>query len=91
MAKRIQCSVTGRVQMVMFRDFTQRSAKALGLVGSVKNNHDKSVTVIAEGPEDKLQRLISRLKEGSLLSRVDNVEVEWKDSTGEFTEFSISY
>lgn len=83
--------VSGRVQLVMFRDFVQRKASALGLTGTVKNLPDNTVAVIAEGDESKLQELLTHLKRGPLLARVDEVTVEWKQPTGNFRGFSIQY
>src|ERR1051325_6018519 len=91
MNKRIECSITGRVQMVMYRDFTTRSARPLGITGKVRNMDDGSVLVVAEGEEEKLNILIAKLKEGSLFSRVLHVEVKWKNATGEFASFDIEY
>lgn len=87
----IECRVTGRVQMVMYRDFTQRKARLLELFGFVRNNPDGSVTVVAEGEKEGLTRFIEKLHKGSLLARVDDVEVEWKAATGEFKDFLITY
>ncbi|HET8574907.1 MAG TPA: acylphosphatase [Candidatus Paceibacterota bacterium] len=89
--KRIQCRITGRVQMVMFRDFTCRKARKLRLTGTVQNERDGSVRVVAEGEEDQLQKLIGLLHRGSVLSRVDDVEVEWLPATGEFLHFRIVF
>lgn len=75
--------------MVMYRDFSQRKARKLGLVGFVKNETDGSVTVVAEGPRELLEKYIAYLHKGSILSRVENVRVEWKESTNEFTDFKI--
>jgi len=75
----------------MFRDFTQRKAKSLGLVGTVKNLPDGSVFVVAEGEEEKLARLLEKLKKGSLLSRVDKLEEKWLPATGEFINFKIVF
>lgn len=91
MQKRVECRVTGRVQMVLYRDFTRRQARSLGLVGFVKNNPDGSVTVIAEGEEEKLRTFIEYLKKGPLFARVNNVRVERKEATGEFSQFEIVY
>ena len=77
--------------MVMYRDFTQRKASGLGLAGFVRNNADGSVTVVAEGPREKLEQLIAKLHKGSILARVDNVEAEWKQATGEYKKFVIDY
>ena len=49
MNERLEAIVSGRVQMVMYRDFTARFARRLGLVGEVKNLSDGTVRVIAEG------------------------------------------
>lgn len=88
---RIECCITGRVQMVMFRDFAQRKAHKLGLCGFARNNEDGSVAVVAEGTREKLEAYIAYLHKGSILSRVDNVEVVWKEATGEFKTFKIAY
>jgi len=91
MNKRLECMATGRVQMVMFRDFTCRNARKLGLVGTVKNNTDGTVSVVAEGEEERLKELLGRLQKGPTFSRVDNVVEEWKKPTGSFDTFRIIY
>lgn len=89
--KRILCRVTGRVQMVMYRDFSKRKAHKLGLCGFSHNESDGSVMVVAEGSHELLERYIAYLRKGSILSHVENVQVEWKEATGEFTDFNIQY
>mgnify|MGYP001576226264 CR=1 FL=1 len=90
--ERITCRVTGRVQMVMFRDFSQRKARKLGLVGFTRNETDGSVTVVAEGPRDVLETYVTDyLRKGSILSRVDDVEVRWGNATGEYKDFKITF
>lgn len=88
---RITCRVTGRVQMVMYRDFSQRKARKLRLGGFVKNETDGSVTVVAEGSQELLELYIAYLHKGSILSHVKNVEVSWNEATNEFTDFKIRY
>ena len=81
--------------MVMFRDFTERTATALGVVGTVQNLSDGTVHVVAEGDEEILKKFIAKLHEKPLISRmiahVDEVKEEWKESTGEFSDFTIQY
>lgn len=91
MKKRIECTVTGRVQLVMFRDFTTRRARRLGLVGEVWNEQDGTVRVIAEGDELALTKLISSLSRGSLLSRVTKVDHIFSEFTGAYTQFVIRF
>ena len=91
MQKRLECKVFGRVQLVMFRDFVQRKASSRGITGTVKNNPDGSVSVIAQGEETKLQELLNLLHQGSVFSRVDRVEEYWSEPLGEFKSFDILY
>ena len=67
--------VRGRVQGVGFRWFVEREAHMLGVAGWVRNNHDGSVEVLAQGTRDQLSGLHSRLREGPRAARVDSVEV----------------
>ncbi len=91
MNKRMECVVTGRVQMVMYRDFAARNARKLGLVGTVRNCADGSVSVVAEGEESALLQFLLLLRKGSVLSKVEDVTVDWRDISEEYTAFSISY
>ena len=91
MKKRVECAITGRVQMIMYRDFTKRNAQRLGLTGFVKNNSDGSVTAIAEGEKNDLRAFLKKLEKGPLLARVDYVEVVWKEPAGNFSDFRIVY
>lgn len=91
MKKRVECKIIGRVQMVMFRDFTTRNARRLYLTGFVKNNPDGSVLVVAEGEENNLRAFLIKLERGPLLARVDRIETMWKDPVGDFSDFQIIY
>ena len=91
MNKRIECVISGWVQMVMYRDFVTRSARKLGLVGEVWNEKDGTVHTIAEGEEIALLQLVKKLHEGSLLSRVKHVDVLWFEPLSTCTTFSIRY
>jgi acylphosphatase len=68
--------VRGRVQGVGFRWFVEREAHLLGIAGWVRNNHDGSVEVLAQGTRDQLSGLHSRLREGPRAARVDTVDVD---------------
>ncbi len=83
--------VTGRVQGVCFRDYTQRWASSLGLTGWVKNLRDGGVAALVNGNEDKIRKLIKKLKEGPSMARVDNTDIEWSDCEGEFSDFKITW
>ena len=89
--KRIDAIVYGFVQGVSFRDFTLREAQRLGLTGWVKNEPDRTVRLVAEGPEAALQKMVDWLHIGSPYGRVDKVEVHWAEATVEFTHFEVRW
>ncbi len=91
MKKRLECKVFGRVQLVMFRDFVQRKARARGLVGTVRNNPDGSVSVVVQGDEIKLRELLDLMRRGPLLANVEHVDESWREPLGEFKSFDILY
>jgi acylphosphatase len=81
--------VRGRVQGVGFRWFVEREAHILGIAGWVRNNHDGSVEVLAQGTRDQLSGLHSRLREGPRAARVDAVEVSEVSPVAGITSFRI--
>lgn len=65
--------VSGRVQNVSYRDWTVRTAKALGLIGWVRNLRDGRVEILAEGAEEAIGALVDACREGPPLARVEDV------------------
>ncbi len=91
MDERLEVLVSGRVQMVMFRDFVQRKATNLKLRGEVENLPDGTVRVIAEGTHERLEKLLGKLHRGSLLAKVEKVKPQWALATNEYHSFTINY
>ena len=91
MNARLTAIVTGMVQGVNFRWFTQRRASELGLVGYVRNRSDSSVEFVAEGPRDALERLLDAARVGPPSAAVENVQVKWDAATGEYRRFEIRF
>jgi acylphosphatase len=89
--KRLTATVHGHVQGVAFRANTQREASRLNLAGWVENRWDGSVKVVAEGADDVLDRFLRWLHQGPPASRVERVEVNWSDGTGELRGFRIRH
>ena len=56
--------ITGRVQGVGFRFWTQEEAEALGLSGWVRNEPDGSVTALLVGPPGTIAEMIQKLQAG---------------------------
>jgi acylphosphatase len=66
--------VHGRVQGVGYRWFVRNEARALGLVGRVRNLPDGTVEVAAAGPDEALAALRARLREGPPGARVEALD-----------------
>jgi acylphosphatase len=81
--------VSGRVQGVFYRGYTERWARSLGLAGWVRNLFDGRVEVLVEGDKIRIEELLERLKAGPSRARVDQVSVDWGEAGGEFEGFSV--
>jgi acylphosphatase len=83
--------IEGRVQGVFFRDSTRREAVGLGLMGWAKNRFDGSVEVVAEGPRDRVDKLVQWCHHGPPAARVTGVNRRDEEFTGEFSAFRIVF
>ena len=66
--------VSGRVQGVYYRAWTQGVAEELGLRGTVRNRMDGSVEAHVVGSPEAVRAFESRLWEGPSAAAVDGVE-----------------
>ena len=78
--------VTGRVQGVFFRAWSQGQARELGISGWIRNCPDGSVEAHLNGDEDAVARMVDRMRHGPSDARVDSVTVEEAEpeTTGRF-------
>jgi acylphosphatase len=81
--------ISGRVQNVGFRFFTQAAAAREGLHGWVENRADGSVAIVAEGDQESLDRFERHVHRGPAGARVDRVDVEDIGATGHHGPFQI--
>lgn len=80
--------ISGRVQGVGYRYFSQREAAALGLCGYVKNLDDGRVEVYAAGERSalrKFKRLLAEGPRGAWVKRMDEADVEVENRYTHFT------
>ncbi|NWX47593.1 ACYP1 protein, partial [Steatornis caripensis] len=88
----VDYEVSGKVQGVFFRKYTQGEAKRLGLVGWVRNTTHGTVQGRAQGPAGRVQELQEWLRKvGSPQSRISQAEFsnEKKIAALEHDDFQI--
>jgi acylphosphatase len=88
---RLRARVDGVVQAVGFRYWTVRKAEELGLTGTVRNNDDGSVAVVAEGPQTVVLEFRRWLRSPEAPGRVEKVEEDVSAATGEFSGFQVKF
>lgn len=87
--KRVHLIISGFVQGIGYRAWIKREATKLGITGWVKNREDGEVEAICEGKPESIEALINLAKQGPLLSQINQVEVKWEASRGEYASFEI--
>jgi acylphosphatase len=75
MTRRVKLIVSGRVQGVCFRYSTQKKARQIGVVGTVRNLPDGNVEIIGQAETALVQALIDWSQKGPITARVDTVEI----------------
>lgn len=81
--------ISGRVQGVGFRFFTEAQAAVEGLHGFVRNLPDGRVEVLFEGDREAVDRAESRLRRGPAGARVEEFTVQEAAPSGRATGFAI--
>ena len=87
---RLHGFVTGKVQHVHFRKYTQQAATKLGVTGWVKNLPDGRVEWVCEGPRAACDALASWCaSKGSPASVIASCEVNEESYRGKFPRFDV--
>jgi acylphosphatase len=81
--------ISGRVQGVGFRYFTQDAAAREGVTGWVKNMPDGRVEAFVEGDEEAVTRVERAIRSGPRGARVETVYVEDEESAGTLKGFTV--
>lgn len=80
--------ISGRVQGVGFRWFTQDAATREGATGWVRNLPDGRVEALVEGEDDAVTRVERALRSGPRGARVEDVAVD-DEEVGGYKRFTI--
>ena len=90
MGKAVDVTVTGRVQGVSFRWYTQQQAAQLGVAGWVRNEPDGSVAGHFEGEDEAVDALVEWCRSGPSMARVRNVAVRPAQPSG-LSSFDVRF
>ena len=77
--------ITGRVQGVGFRFYTQRKARELGITGWVRNRRDGAVEAMVQGSSGAVEAMIAWARRGPPSAVVADVRIA--DATGDYATF----
>ncbi|MDH5443003.1 MAG: acylphosphatase [Candidatus Hadarchaeaceae archaeon] len=91
MKARAHMLVSGMVQGVSFRYYTQDLAQRLGVHGWVRNTRDGQVEAMFEGEKEVVERMLEFCRRGPSGASVTNFKVKWENYRGEFSDFKVRY
>lgn len=86
----VHVRVSGQVQGVFYRAFTQNRARALGVKGWVRNIPGGGVEAVLEGERKPVGELLKAMKSGPTGSIVLGMEFSELESKG-YEDFEIEY
>ena len=87
--QRLHAVVVGRVQNVGFRATTHDQATRLQLAGWVRNRHEGTVEVVAEGRTEILHDFLAFLHKGPRTAHVVRVDATWGPVQGAPQPFAL--
>lgn len=89
--KTIQILISGRVQGVGFRYFTESLADKYPVNGYVKNTLDNRVEVVCQGETEDIDQFINELRKGPAFSVITDVNIEELKTDRDYNSFEIKY
>ena len=89
--KRVHIFVNGRVQGVFFRQATRVIAIKNNVTGWVRNLDDGRVEILIEGDDKCVDSVIAWCDCGPANSRVDDIQINNEEYSGELENFEVRY
>ncbi len=77
--KRVRIVISGRVQGVWFRGWTEDQARRRRLDGWVRNRRDGTVEALFQGEDAVVEDMVELCRRGPPFARVHEVEVHQED------------
>ena len=89
MNKTVHVVITGRVQGVAYRYWTQGEAVRRELTGFVRNRWDGNVEALFSGDEDQVDSMVSACWNGPPMASVSHIEIKVVDAPAQAISFEI--
>ncbi|PWE17465.1 acylphosphatase [Marinicauda salina] len=86
----VAARITGRVQGVSFRAWTQAMAERRGVAGWVRNEPDGSVRALLMGEEGAVADVVRALHDGPPAAQVEAVATETVEPDPDAADFEIT-
>ena len=74
-----------------FRFFVREKAASCGIIGWVRNLHDGTVEIHAEGDKINLDDFLKEVKKGPFFGYVNELDIDWTAPEDKYTGFNITY
>ena len=87
--RRLTVFYSGRVQGVGFRYTVKSLARGFEITGTVRNQPDGRVELIAEGARSELEDFRKAIQDSELGHFVRREEIDWSEARNEFRGFEI--
>ena len=88
---RAEVRISGRVQGVCFRHYTQKTARSHGVHGWCRNCPDGSVEAVFEGDKPRVDAVIDWCRQGPSAARVDDLQLSWAEPEDTFSDFEVRH
>ncbi|RLC45968.1 MAG: acylphosphatase [Candidatus Cloacimonadota bacterium] len=89
--KRLRITVSGRVQGVGFRYFTERMAGTYNIKGYVRNLYNGDVEIAAIGEDKNMELFIDKVSQGPYSAIVTDVKKEPLPDDEDYHSFEITF
>ena len=85
----VHVTISGRVQGVGYRAWTERTARTLGLEGWARNRRNGDVEAVFVGDDDKIETMLASCRQGPGLALVVAVKADDLDPPDPIVGFQI--
>lgn len=91
MSRTVRVVISGRVQGVSYRFWTQQQARQRALVGWVRNLEGGEVEAVFSGAAEAVDAMLEACRQGPPAARVERIETFDVEAAPSLDQFTIKY